>query len=40
LIWKALDDGELMPQAHALCAHFTAAPTVALALIKRLLDES
>src|SRR5499433_305251 len=40
LIWKALDDGELMPQAHALCAHFTAAPSVALALIKRLLDEA
>src|SRR5207247_5968797 len=40
LIWKALDDAELMPQAHALCARFTAAPTVALALIKRLLDQS
>src|SRR5262245_11092450 len=40
LIWKALDDGELMAQAHALCARFIAAPTVALALIKRVLDES
>src|SRR5437016_11682080 len=40
LVWKALDDAELMPQAHALCAHFTAAPTVALALIKRVLDQS
>ena len=40
LIWKALDDAELMPQAHALCARFTAAPTVALALIKRVLDQS
>ena len=29
-----------MPQAHALCARFTAAPTVALALIKRVLDQS
>src|SRR5438105_10114664 len=40
LIWKALDDAELMPQAHALCARFTAAPSVALALIKRVLDQS
>src|SRR5437762_11357699 len=40
LIWKALDDAELMPQAHALCARFTAAPTVALALIKRVLGQS
>jgi 2-(1,2-epoxy-1,2-dihydrophenyl)acetyl-CoA isomerase len=40
LIWKALNDGELMAQAHALCARFTAAPTVALALTKRVLDES
>src|SRR5262249_18374635 len=39
LIWKALEDGELMAQAHALCARFTAAPAVALALIKRVLDE-
>src|SRR5919201_1637848 len=34
------DDGELMAQAHGLCARFAAAPAVALALIKRLLDES
>src|SRR5205807_2693072 len=40
LIWKAHDDGELMAQAHGLCARFAAAPAVALALIKRLLDES
>src|SRR6266446_9009450 len=40
LIWKALDDAELMSQAHALCARFAAAPAVALALIKRVLDES
>src|SRR5438067_1600050 len=37
LIWKTLDDLELMAQAHQLCVHFTAAPTVALALIKRAL---
>ena len=29
-----------MAQAHGLCARFAAAPAVALALIKRLLDES
>jgi 2-(1,2-epoxy-1,2-dihydrophenyl)acetyl-CoA isomerase len=29
-----------MSQAHGLCARFAAAPAVALALIKRLLDES
>ena len=40
LIWKAHDDGELMAQAHGLCARFAAAPAVALALIKRLIDES
>src|SRR5258707_1298587 len=40
LIWKALDDAELMAQAHALCARFAAAPAVALALIKRVLDDS
>jgi 2-(1,2-epoxy-1,2-dihydrophenyl)acetyl-CoA isomerase len=40
LIWKTFDDSELMAQAHQLCAQFTAAPTVALALIKRTLDEA
>jgi 2-(1,2-epoxy-1,2-dihydrophenyl)acetyl-CoA isomerase len=40
LIWKTLDDLELMAQAHQLCVHFTEAPTVALALIKRALDEA
>jgi len=34
LIWKTLDDLELMAQAHQLCVHFTAAP------IKRALDEA
>jgi len=29
-----------MAQAHALCARFAAAPAVALALIKRVLDDS
>src|ERR1700747_193946 len=40
LIWKTLDDLELMAEAHQLCVHFTAAPTVALALIKRALDDA
>src|SRR5262245_51570544 len=40
LIWKAVDDLEVIEQAHQLCLHFTAAPAVALALTKRLLDDS
>jgi 2-(1,2-epoxy-1,2-dihydrophenyl)acetyl-CoA isomerase len=40
LIWKAVDDLELMGEAHKLCVHFASAPTVGLALIKRVLDES
>src|SRR5258708_10870620 len=37
LIWKALDDLELMAQAHALCARFAAAPPRAPPLTKPLL---
>jgi len=40
LIWKMVDDLELMEEAHKLCVHFAGAPTVGLALIKRVLDES
>ena len=40
MIWKAVDDGALMNEAHKLCSHFAAAPTTGLALIKRALDES
>jgi 2-(1,2-epoxy-1,2-dihydrophenyl)acetyl-CoA isomerase len=40
LIWKMIDDLELMGEAHKLCVHFASAPTVGLALIKRVLDES
>src|SRR5207302_1657074 len=40
LIWRAVDDPALMSEAHALCAGFAAAPTIALALTKRLLDNS
>jgi 2-(1,2-epoxy-1,2-dihydrophenyl)acetyl-CoA isomerase len=38
MIWKAIDDNELMIEAEKLCAHFAAAPTLGLALIKRALD--
>jgi 2-(1,2-epoxy-1,2-dihydrophenyl)acetyl-CoA isomerase len=40
LIWKMTEDLELMAQAHQLCTHFASAPTVGLALTKRILDES
>lgn len=40
LIWKAVDDSALMPEAEKLCAHFAKAPTAGLALIKRALDAS
>jgi 2-(1,2-epoxy-1,2-dihydrophenyl)acetyl-CoA isomerase len=40
LIWRMVEDAELMAEAHRLCVQLSAAPTVALALIKRLLDES
>src|SRR5260370_29906633 len=39
LIWKALDDAELMAQAHALCARFAAAPSVAPPLTNRRLGD-
>ena len=38
LIWKAVDDAALMPEAEKLCEHFAAAPTFGLGLIKRALD--
>ena len=40
LIWKAVDDAELMDEAEKLCVHFASAPTAGLALIKRALDAS
>jgi 2-(1,2-epoxy-1,2-dihydrophenyl)acetyl-CoA isomerase len=40
LIWRMIDDLELMAEAHKLCVHFASAPTIGLALIKRVLDES
>ena len=38
MIWKALDDDRLLPEAEKLCAQFAAGPTYGLALIKRALD--
>jgi len=40
LIWKAVDDAELLPQAEKLCMQFAQAPTWGLSLIKRALDAS
>ena len=38
LIWKAVDDSELMHEAHALAAHLAMQPTFGLALTKQALD--
>jgi 2-(1,2-epoxy-1,2-dihydrophenyl)acetyl-CoA isomerase len=38
LIWRAVEDECLMPEAEKLCAHFASAPTFGLGLIKRALD--
>lgn len=40
MIWKAVDDDKLMPEAEKLCAQFAEAPTFGLAQIKRALDAS
>jgi 2-(1,2-epoxy-1,2-dihydrophenyl)acetyl-CoA isomerase len=40
LIWKCVDDAALAGEAQKLCAHFAAAPTQGLALIKRAFNES
>ncbi|MDH3646860.1 MAG: 2-(1,2-epoxy-1,2-dihydrophenyl)acetyl-CoA isomerase PaaG [Gammaproteobacteria bacterium] len=40
LIYKAVDDADLMRQARALCAHFATQPTGGLAGIKKALKES
>src|SRR5262249_25371550 len=40
LIWKVFDDDALMNEAHAMCARFAKAPTVALGLMKQALDVS
>lgn len=38
LIWKTVDDAQLMPEAERICVHFSHAPTAALAIIKQVLD--
>lgn len=38
MIWRCVDDDQLMPEATALCEQFATAPTQGLALIKRALD--
>lgn len=40
MIWKAIDDAELMNEAHRLATHFAIQPTDGLALIKKALDAS
>ena len=40
MIWRAVDDDRLMPEAHALTARLAGGPTAAFALIKRALDQS
>lgn len=40
LIWKCVDDEQLMPEAEALAQHFANAPTKGLAAIKRALNAS
>src|SRR5919112_4740392 len=40
MIWQAVDDERLMPEAHILAARLASGPTVALGLIKQALDES
>jgi 2-(1,2-epoxy-1,2-dihydrophenyl)acetyl-CoA isomerase len=40
MIWRAVDDDRLMPEAQALMERLTSGPTVALGLIKQALDES
>jgi 2-(1,2-epoxy-1,2-dihydrophenyl)acetyl-CoA isomerase len=40
LIWKAVDDADLMAEAEALATHLATQPTQGLALIKQALDAS
>ena len=40
LIWRAVDDENLMHEAQRVCEHFALAPTQSLALIKRALNAS
>jgi 2-(1,2-epoxy-1,2-dihydrophenyl)acetyl-CoA isomerase len=38
LIWRVVDDADLMAEAEKLCVHFSTAPTFGLGLIKRALN--
>lgn len=40
MIWRCVDDDELLAEAHAIAARLAAGPTRALALIKRALNEA
>ena len=40
LIWRCVDDEQLMPEVDALCVHFASQPTRGLASIKRALNAS
>jgi 2-(1,2-epoxy-1,2-dihydrophenyl)acetyl-CoA isomerase len=40
LIWKAVDDADLMPEARALAARLAKSPPAALAAIKRLINDA
>jgi 2-(1,2-epoxy-1,2-dihydrophenyl)acetyl-CoA isomerase len=40
LIWRVIDDAELMPEAQKLCAHLATQPTRGLALMKQALNAS
>ena len=40
MIWKTVEDQELMAEAHRLATHFACQPTDGLALIKQALDAS
>lgn len=40
MIWKVVDDADLMNEAHRLAAHLSTQPTVGLGLIKKALDAS
>src|SRR3984885_11123879 len=40
MIWKSVEDSELMTEAHRLAAYFASQPTEGLALIKQALDAS
>lgn len=40
LIWKAVEDADLMDQAHALAASLAAGPTLGLGLTKRLIQSA